>query len=475
MFPRTLVLSTFALVAASCSSPAPPQSVAYPPAKATARGTHATARAAASARSIDQTVAALASELVDGKFVPGVVVGVVHGTDEHIAGFGKTGTGGVPDRDTVFEIGSVSKVFTGELFAEAIERGLVEPGDPAGGHLPKGATVPRGTTTDITLEQLATHRSGLPRMPDNLTPKDPANPYADYTVEQMYKFLSAHQLSREPGAEYDYSNLGMGLLGHIVGLVAGAPYEQLVREWITDPIGMDDTSIALHGTMAARFAAGHDEVGPVSAWDIRTLEGAGAIRSTAADMIRFVRAHIESPSPAMARATSVIATRPGGTMGLGWHIGLGELAELRWHNGQTGGFHSFVAFDAEARIGVVVLANASSAVIDRLGAALVDALLERPYELELPSVVEVAPEVLARYVGTYEVSPDFIIDVAAGDGVLVVQATAQPRFVVYPQSDTRFELDVVKAAIEFQVAADGTVTGLVVFQDGQEMSAKKTR
>jgi CubicO group peptidase (beta-lactamase class C family) len=473
MLSRTLFLSSIGLLAAACSSPAPATSTAYPPASATARGSHATARSPGQSSSLEKSVADLATRLVDGKWIPGVVVGVIRGTEEHIAGFGATGLGGVPDRDTVFEIGSVSKVFTGELFAEAIERELVQPHDPVGGHLPGDVAMPRGTTSDITLEQLATHRSGLPRMPDNFAPKNPDNPYADYTVDQMYEFLSAHQLSRDPGKNYEYSNLGMGLLGHVVGLVGSAPYEQLLRDWITDPLGMGDTSITLEGTMTSRFATGHDEFGAVSAWDIRTLEGAGAIRSTAADMLRFVRAHLEAPTPAMQRATAVVATRPGGTMGLGWHIGFDEMTDVRWHNGQTAGFHSFIAYDSKAGIAVVVLANSSSEVVDQLGGALVSVLTERPYELELPALVPVDADVLARYAGTYEVSPDFVVAVSAADGVLVLQATGQTRFVAYPESDTRFNVRVTEAAIEFQVA-DGTVTGMTIFQGGQEITAAKT-
>jgi CubicO group peptidase (beta-lactamase class C family) len=152
----------------------------------------------------------------------GLIVGVMDEWRSRLYGYGSTSlvSRGTPDVDTLFEIGSVGKVFTVLLLADMVQRGEAELEEPVRRLLPALVSVPRFANSDITLLQLATHTSGLPRMPDNFRPRDPANPYADYTIEQMYDFLSSYRLLRMPGAEYEYSNLGAGLLGHALELLA---------------------------------------------------------------------------------------------------------------------------------------------------------------------------------------------------------------------------------------------------------------
>ena len=168
----------------------------------------------------------------------GIVVGVIEPAGRRIVTYGRASTSeAVPlDGDTIFEIGSISKVFTSLLLADAVQRGEVALTDPISKYLPASVKVPeRGRA--ITLQDLATHTSGLPRLPD-MNPKDPENPYADYSVDQLYRFLSTYQLPRDVGASYEYSNLGAGLLGHILALRAGTDYESLVKSRITGPLGM---------------------------------------------------------------------------------------------------------------------------------------------------------------------------------------------------------------------------------------------
>jgi CubicO group peptidase (beta-lactamase class C family) len=144
--------------------------------------------------------------------------------------------------------------------------------DPVSKFLPPTVKIPERNGRKITLQDLSTQSSGLPRMPSNFTPKDMTNPYADYSVEQLYQFLSGYELTRDIGEKYEYSNLGVGLLGHALSLRAGTSYEALVKARITGPLGMTSTSIALTPDMKARFAVGHDgDLKAVSAWDIPTL------------------------------------------------------------------------------------------------------------------------------------------------------------------------------------------------------------
>ncbi len=326
----------------------------------------------------------LAQPLIDGGTLMGLVVGIVDGDKTHVFGYGKVSREAdrAPDRNTVFEIGSVTKVFTALLLAEMAERKLVGLEDPVDKLLPDSVAVPQRDERAITLLDLATHTSGLPRLPDNLMPlirKKPQNPYADYTVKQLYEFLAKHSLARKPGTQYAYSNLGMGLLGHALARRAGTSYQSLVVQRICLPLGMKETRIELSDDLRSRLARGHDRRGdPVPNWDIPTLAGAGALRSTGSDLLKFLRANIGLGN---SRLSTAIATthRPrqqigksAGKIALGWHIRAGE--KILWHNGQTGGYHSFVAFQKNRKIAVVVLSNSAVGIVDQLGLRLMKLL-----------------------------------------------------------------------------------------------------
>jgi D-alanyl-D-alanine-carboxypeptidase/D-alanyl-D-alanine-endopeptidase len=282
------------------------------------------------------------------------------------------------DGRTLFEIGSITKVFTGILLAEMAERGEVRLEDPVQDLLPKGTAVPSRNGAVIRLVDLATHSSGLPRMPSNFAPADPANPYADYTVEQLYAFLRTHQLTRDVGQRGEYSNLGAGLLGHALALRAGKPYEALVSERILVPLGMRSTRIVLRPEDHPRLAPGHSAGGtPVANWDLPTLAGAGALRSDVDDMLTFLAASLRPPDTPLGRAIRA-SHSPRGTLGDTAKIGLHWIVtETRfgrtvvWHNGGTAGYRTFIGFDPDRRVGVVVLSNRSNSV-DRIGRHLLD-------------------------------------------------------------------------------------------------------
>jgi CubicO group peptidase (beta-lactamase class C family) len=265
-----------------------------------------------------------------------------------------------PDGDTLFEIGSITKAFTGTLLALEVADGKLALDDPIRKHLPSEVKVP---AKEITLLQLATHRSGLPRLPDNLAPKDATNPYADYGVEDLYHGLETCKLRRDPGTGYEYSNLGMGLLGHVLERRSGRSYEQLVVDRICGPLKMTDTRITLSEDQKRRLAPGHLPTRKVVPnWDLPTLAGAGALRSTANDLLRFLEANL--------RGAYAAAHEPRApNIGLGWHLLPGAV----WHNGGTGGYRSFAAFDPKGNHAVVVLGNATSDT-DALGNALLKVL-----------------------------------------------------------------------------------------------------
>lgn len=237
----------------------------------------------------------------------GLIVVTLAGEERRVAGFGRCSKGDdrTPDGQTLFEIGSITKVFTTCLLADMIARGDVRLTDPIKKYLPESLRVPTYEGQEIALEHLATHTSSLPRLPDNLeaTIKDEANPYANYTVEDLYAFLSNCELSRPIGSRVEYSNLGVGLLGHLLARATGKTYEELVRARICEPLGMKDTAIALSPEQRQRLAPGHTADGKVTAnWDCPTLAACGALRSTGTDMLAFLAACLGEGEPTVRNA-----------------------------------------------------------------------------------------------------------------------------------------------------------------------------
>jgi CubicO group peptidase (beta-lactamase class C family) len=430
---------------------------------------------AAQALGISEAVRQSIHDRVDHGYNVGIVVGVVNpqGTYYYEYGRMRISEDGTPDEDTVFEIGSITKVFTSILLADMIERGELALEDPIERYLPDRISVPTRSGEAITLEHLATHSSGLPRMPTNFSPADPANPFADYTVEQAYEFLDGYGLPRDIGVQYEYSNYGAGLLGHILAERAGVTYEELVAQRIAEPLDMPATRITLTTDLEDRLAAGHAGSVEVPNWDIPTLAGAGALRSTARDMLTFLSANLGLTESDLFAAMQLTheprrsAGSPTMQIGLGWHIRNGNQ-DVIWHNGGTGGYRSFAGFVNETQTGVVVLTNTSQGA-DDIGFHLLDSSL--PLN-EIRQPVEVAPEILERYVGRYELAPGYVFEVTAESGRLFAELTGQPRFPVYPESETTFYYTVVEAQITFEVSESGEVTGLVLHQNGDHRARK---
>ncbi|MGO9272378.1 MAG: serine hydrolase [Terriglobia bacterium] len=414
----------------------------------------------------------------------GIVVGVIEPQGRRVIAYGSLDQGDPRplDGDTIFEIGSATKVFTSLLLADMVQRGEVALTDPIAKYLPAEVKVPQRGGRSITLVDLSTHTSGLPRMPSNFQPKDPANPYADYTVEQLYQFLSAYQLTRDIGSQFEYSNLGGGLLGNVLARRAGMDYETLVRSRITGPLNMTSTGITLSPGTKTRLAVGHnDKLKAVPNWDVPALAGAGALRSSANDLLTFLAANLgytQSPlAPAMAAMLTV--RRPTGTPGLG-EIGLGWLIvkptadEIVWHNGGTGGYRSFVGYDRKTRVGVVVLSNTFTAAgVDDIGMHLLDShvpLLPAPNDHK---EITVDPKLFDGYVGQYQLAPNFILTITRDGSHLFAQATGQPKIEIFPESDREYFYKVVDAQVTFETDSNGRVTSLTLHQNGANQSAKR--
>ena len=416
----------------------------------------------------------------DGKTM-GMVIGVVDADGASYFGYGKMAASGdeTPSKVSVFEIGSITKVFTATLLADAVQRGEVDYNDTIEMHLPGDVGVPTKDGKSITLEHLSVQNSGLPRMPDNFAPKDPQNPFADYMPEDLYEFLGRVELKRGVGEAYEYSNVGVGLLGHLLERASGLSYEALVVDRIAKVVGMPDTAITLSEAMNARLAKGHQGTNESPNWDLAVLAGAGAIRSTAQDMIVFLEANLglrDTPLLGAMRETHVSRAKAGSEsmeIGLGWHIRIMEDGgKIHWHNGGTGGYRSFAGFVQDPPLGVVVLTNSGGAGDDDIGFHLLDESIPMANAIAR-SEVTLDVSILERYVGKYELQPSAVLDIDLKSGQLRAQLTGQPRFPIFPESETEFFYKIVEAQLSFVVDDSGKATGLVLHQGGLNIEAKK--
>ena len=332
----------------------------------------------------------------------GIVVGVILEGESLVLGFGRKehSKKETPDGDTLFEIGSITKVFTATLLCMMAQKGEVDLEGSVEGYLPASVRVPAYKGKKIGLVDLVTHTSGLPRLPDNLLSADRVfsvkslrNPYAYYTNEDMYAFLRGYDLAREPGNEFVYSNLGMGLLGLALSHKKGTTYEALVTSLICEPVDMNDTVITLSAEQRSRLAQGyrgHSTVGflciPFRAqhWDFREcFAGAGALRSTANDLLKFMAVNlgcVDTPLLPIFEETHAARHKIDGevSIGMGWLLlqEEGFPGPIVWHNGRTGGYCSFLGFRKASNSGVVVLSNSSGGV-DGAGVEILQALTEQ--------------------------------------------------------------------------------------------------
>ena len=426
----------------------------------------------------------LQSRVEDGR-ATGLVLGVMEadGTTR-IVSFGNPGAGARPlGDDSVFEIGSVTKVFTTTLLADMVQRGEVSLDVPAQTYAPPGMTLPTRNGKAITLAHLAEQNSGLPRLPGNLDlgAVDMANPYAGYTTQMLTEFLGSYELPRDPGAEFEYSNLGMGLLGALLAHRAGTDYESLVRARILDPLGMKMSGITLSPEMQTLLAKGHSAEGaPAQNWDLPSLAGAGALRSTMTDMLKFLDANIGEPKSDLERAMRLAqkARFPLGgdaEIGLGWITVNTASSSFVYHDGGTGGYGAIIAIDTKRNVGLVLLGNRTGIPED-----IAMHLMDKSIPLTPPPTgerqeVTVPADVMAQYVGVYalDTMPAFKLTVTLEGGQLHMQATGQQKFPIFAESQTKFFLKVVDAQVSFVPATEGKPAHLILHQGGMDQRATK--
>lgn len=423
---------------------------------------------------------------VDYAYNPGIVVGMVNADGRAYFSYGQTAydSGVPPDEHTLYEIGSVTKVFTATLLAEMVARSEVQLGDPVESLLPASASVPARNGIQISLEQLATHSAGLPGNPP-LDMADPVNPFASFTEQDLHDFLATYVLPRDPGSAYEYSNLGAGLLGHALAHRLQLNYEDALRTRILQPLGLTDTTITLTPNQTARRVPGYAGVVPRPPFQMAALAGAGVLLSTVDDLLTFLEYQLGLRPTTLASVLQATQTgrfpTPDPTLqfGLGWQLISSGPNRLIMHDGATMGQTAFVAFNPGTGTGVVVLTNARAneyANISDIGLRLL--VTQAPLTpIVRPATVPLVT--LRSHFGRYQATDGSWFDIGLLRGLLTATYSGDQgaTFTLYPQNSLRFRLlDVAwGGTAAFQTNAAGHATAMAWTQTGyQESFAKQT-
>ena len=376
--------------------------------------------------------------------------------------------------DALFEIGSITKTFTALLLADAVVRRQLALTDPVESALPDGIRLRDAAGAPIRWIDLATQRSGLPRLPSNLRPSTPVDPYNDYGEAQLLAFLRSFEPSIERGARYGYSNLGFGLLGYALGRAIGSDYPRALVSRVLQPLGLTDAYLALPGRSFDRLPGGHDvERRPVPPWHLDVLAGAGALVMTGAMLVRYAQAALgvrDTPlREAFALAEREHAPGPSEktSLGLAWMRVPLKGRTLLNHDGGTYGFSTSLWLDPSGQRAAAVLSNAAVEVDDLALHLLDESLPLRDFKpLPLTEIAQ-TPEQLAPLVGVYAFTPQFKLTVSLRGEALWAQATAQGPFALFASAPRRFFARVTPIEMAFD---DGEpAPALTLKQSGQTL------
>ncbi len=429
----------------------------------------------------EQALHALLVERIDErKWGTAIVVGVSSPEGRRVVSYGTLALNDSRKVDgaTVFEIASLTKVFTALVLADMAARREVNLDAPVSTCLRASAKVPQHGGRQITFVDLATHSSGLPLRPTNLASQEALNKYAGYTVEQLYQGLASFTLPRDPGTAFEYSTWGFGLLANALAHCGGTSYEALLAQRVTKPLGMRDTMFGPTAAVRSRLASAYDaKLRPVPNEGLGALNGSGGLYSSVDDLLKLIELFLgRGPQPlAASAATMVEPRRPGDDpqtrMALGWRVSTTDGVKTLWSSGRADGYRSFMAFDPQARVAVVALTNAAThAGVDDIGRHVLDprVTVARPHHW-----ISVATDVLDRYVGRYEFEDGNYLTVVRDGDLLVVQMTVQGALPVLATGPREFFPEDIEAQFVFAESGTGPAPSLVLNQDGQSWQAQR--
>ncbi|HVS92979.1 MAG TPA: serine hydrolase domain-containing protein [Mucilaginibacter sp.] len=327
---------------------------------------------------LDKKVDSAARKYIQKANTVGLSIGILKDGVVSTYNYGETERGNkkLPDANTLFEIGSITKTFTATLLAYYVDEHKVKLTDPIVKFLPDSVAANK-QLQGITLEMLSNHTSGLPRLPDNYVnhASVPQDPYKDYDKQNLFEYLKTCKLVTRPGEQYAYSNLGVGILGMILTQVSGKTFEQMVEQVICHPLGMQSTVQTVTPALQKRFAKVYNEDGQETPpWHFNVLAPCGALHSTVNNMLAYARANMTPAPTAVSKALQlthqVTYTQKDLKLGLGWHIIIINNVQYYFHDGGTYGSSSFLVFNPQKKLAVIVLSNCGTSV-NELGADIV--------------------------------------------------------------------------------------------------------
>ncbi|MEO6305383.1 MAG: serine hydrolase domain-containing protein [Bacteroidia bacterium] len=305
----------------------------------------------------------------------GISIGIIKNDTDFFYNYGETKRNNktLPTKNTLFEIGSITKTFCGIILAYAVSEGKIKLDDDIRKFLPGKYPNLETNKRFIQVKHLANHTSGLPRIPEDMHSQfnfDKLDPYKSYDRKMMLSYLKTVNLSTQPGTVCEYSNYGMALLGLILEKVYDKSFEELVKEKICLPNNMNSTSINLTSAQSDIFATGYNKTGDWTPhWHIDGMVAAGGIKSSTADMLAYLHYNINEKDSAI-KLAHISTFKDRSNIALAWNIIHTKAGnELIWHNGATFGFSSFCGFIKDKKTAFVILSN-SGTNVDYIGLAI---------------------------------------------------------------------------------------------------------
>ena len=374
------------------------------------------------------------------------------------------------DNGELFEIGSITKIFTGLLLAHAVDRGDLSLDDTLGKLLDGKASLQSSTVSMVTLRQLITHTSCLPRLPaDFRGGLDSALSYRTYSRERMWKSLADMASTRAPPCESVYSNFGVAIVGELLSERYGMSWDALVAERITEPLGMADT-VRVLGAKRSRLAPAHRRTDSIAPWEMDAFRGAGSLHSTPADLLKFGRALLAGRAGPLGAPAERLLTPLAwfdGEIGYAIFIRGPEGHRTYLHTGLTGGYASELVLAADTKEVVVLLTSNSEAPVFRVG----NILLSARYPVT-PGNRSIESARLAEYAGVYQVDPTRKLTYTAQDGVLYYHYIGGRFAAMSPAAPDAFTIG-TSATHQFE-RVDGKTVAVTASGKGADFHAVRT-
>jgi serine-type D-Ala-D-Ala carboxypeptidase/endopeptidase len=418
---------------------------------------------------------------------PGIVVGIISPEGRRTISYGKIDNNDSRpvNGETVFEIGPATQIITSLILSEMAMRGQLELNDPLDKFFPPFVKIPSYKDRTITLTDLSTHTSGFPFWPPGVPQtNEGAKSMSKYSMGELYQYLTHCKLTRDPGSQWEYSNLGAGILGIALGNRIGLDYETLLREKITDPLGMKNTGITLTESMKNNIGRGHDaNLKGTDDWNIPIFPGAASIKSTADDMLTLLGAFLgytHSPlKSAMDAMFRVHRPGPDFTQALGWSIIQSAPGDsgIAVSGGETIGYSSSIAVDLKNGIGIVVLSNSAEGEKD-----LACKILRSTSNFEISETgnsirkeIAIEPGQFKRYVGNYEIKPGLIVSIEESDKRLVLKSPATPAegVVLHAADSLNFFVKEFDMSLIFKIGKSGRAENMLIRLTGSDTPAHR--